>query len=1337
MCSDDSRLMLSESMVSESHLGGRGTDASVALVPEDMRFNDVFANPALDVDMVFTAVTDYYGNPASNKVSGDFAMVNVNAASALTLKVSFLDRLDGNPVTVPPFSFTVAGLGRFEDEEGGEKSLTISGFDSYQLKDDSMVQADCEGNTCRLKSNFVGIRGLRDHAPPRMALSMSQSNMVNSATFLFPSVQEFYMTLEVGEGEGDRDFYFSGASSLTCSSRALCSSFSCPEFYVSKNESNKMYCEGSICTDADVEKCCMTETPEECESQPPAYFEEEDLAYANLGGQGPDSDKPPGIRIKHVFKDANGSIDLVVTNKTEYLPSMVNQSTMSGKLLVIDLAVNTSVELSFDFYRHGTQSHASIPAQFSLDILDLDMQSDGQAREEVTVENYTSYYLMSKNSSVKALRSGKGDTASTPITFRAKMPGNSADNPTDPMTQSREQLEKSAGLRFEKGTSHFSLTPRLKGGSRGGRNILFAGRASKDCPKKSAFCSAVTCPSGYHWRPNREKRRCAGDKCTADDVTTCCQPSEGSVCDSQRRLVFTRDSMFHNNLGGLGPDKLPMSMRIADVFPMAQGEKYEMRLSTLGEYHIDKSSPPNNGVIGGFLKIDVLAGTELNLDVRIITATGINEAKNFVLSVVNIDTGAQGTAVQTLSSSGFTYFNVSANSSLFVNESKKDGTTSASFTGTVHGNNFKIPSDVRGMESLFLNKAVSFVYKHVESFQLKLAVSKGFGYRSFLLAGATELACPAKQASCLRMVCPANTTLKVSAAGLSCAGPTCTEAADKDTCCNPVNLEDCAPEVSLTLSPANLLSSNLGGFGPDFSRRQLIKYTNVFPRSGRTIDLVISNTTEYAPYDPHDNGFHGTLGSISMIGSGSAEFEFRLFDRASGELMSITRPFIFSLVDLRAQLEDDSFFFVGKPEVMIPEAIGHAVTDLSHVVNSGTSFSTSSFGSRGLSPTGPWGLRVAHKRTSVAVRLNTSIFHMQVSFKGGKAAQRKVLFAGPTNLGCPARAYCSTLTCPEGLALIKEANETLCYGAACTAEDKDICCHYPQCKEEESLILKNVLRNNLGGKGPNPATDVANVETEAIVYGDVFPFSGRKINLVVSVRPGSQYFVHTAELNGLDGPFGSINFKAGTHVDLDFRFQDAVTNEPAQVNSFFFSLSGIDMQAHGATEEVTVWNYLWYKTTAPRTAIASVTDCGGGNVTFSALEAGLPEGSEASASHHNMALGGAVLNHTVSLLMPQLDSFHVTMRSRAGWAGRNVLFAGLSNIVCGKKSSCLAMDCGTGATLRPDAHLYVCQGELCYKERDFGICCLTVEDTEGPAAKVEGEEGASPDEDQYDGSVAE
>jgi len=1295
-CSDAFRLLIKEGVITQKAFGGLGPVGSDDEIPDDIRYNNVFQS--INVDMVFTAETTYFGNPEINAQAGDLAVLNVNSGSFVTMKVSFVDRATGMLTKVPPFMFMIAGLGAYDDEDGGPKSVTVGGFEEYKLSDDTTVQAvanDTAGTTT-FSSDFVGPRD--DLKVPHYALAMSSTGLANSVMLKFPRISQFTMTLSVDEGCGDRDFYFGGVSNMVCEARAFCGSMQCPTYYERKNGTEREYCQGLNCTVADdLATCCTPTTPDDCTPSTALMLSPDSQAYANLGGFGPDRGAPPGLRFKNVFKSDTNPVDMVITNTSLYVPTRSNASGMEDFYIMIDVADNTSVDLSVDFYKSGTETPMPIPSALTLGIFDFDMQMDGQAREEVVVGGFQSYAL-SENSTVRVTEEGAFTT------FTATAVGQEADNPTDPFNQTQTQLDKTVSVVFAKGIKHFDMTMRVNGGQVGGRQIMLSGWSTLSCPEVGSYCSTLQCPDGFAPLPNFETIRCPGELCTPADVDTCCSTLEDGFCDNHERLQFTEASLMHNNLGGAGPSMLPKHVRIDDVFPASAKPRTEMRIAVDGPYQM-KPAPPENALVGGFFQVQVLSGSSVTLSLKLFDSlTGAPTRRTFALTVGGISKATGDKSIESMSATGFEYYNVTDSTTLSV--TNEDGTVT--FTSDVYSPDRDLPSSTQ-LPPAQLDKAVNFKYVRTGEVRLTLSVVGGGGYRTFLIGGHSNLGCPAQPALCNTMICPTNYKLKSAAGSISCLQSTCDAKIDTNTCCEQLTSVECDSNT-LIFSSTNLAFSNLGGYGPDQGEPKLL-YTNVLPSTGKTVDLEVRNVTMYRPGKSEMNGVIGGFGVISADAGTSTIFEFRLKDRQSGQTLDKISSFMFSLVDIKAEYDEHTGRIVGQTRLEIPEAIDHVVTGRSRLLQSGNTFSSSSWGAEPWTPSQPRGMDVRRLHDSVAIKLKAPVWHVHSRFSPGKALAKRILFAGPTNLACPPRAYCEAVKCPSGLELIKAANETLCMGTVCTAEDVPTCCHYPECNDDRTLVLNKVLVNNLGGYTGSGSLER---DSRRIIYGDVFPSSGQNVNLEINVPYESNYFARNPEQNGLSGPFGIVNFQAGSHVDLAFRFRDARTNEPFVTKSFFLTFSGVDMQKRGGRESVTVYGYKWFKVSKP-TAIEVETSCDGLNSTFKATESG---GTEMVTAAHALAMDKAQKNHTVTLLMDGGTNFRLTMRAESGWSGRNILFAGPSNLVCGAKSSCLAMKCLPGHKLIADAVKVTCASFECLKELDHDVCCT--KDDEAPTGDVTG-----------------
>lgn len=1317
ICGLTSRLMFKEGMVSDNNLGRVNIPN---WMPASIRFGNVFPYSENTVDLVVSAASEYFGSYEINGVVGDFAVINLNCGASVNLLFSFVDRVTGVPTTVDPFHFTVTNLGRFNDQPGGAKGFSVTGIDGYQVSDKTNITVVTgeDGLTQEFTSSFVGVKDVEDQAPPRHD-ELTPAGLANSVTLQFPALSSFYMTLNVTAGMGNRRYHFGGVTNLVCEERALCGNYTCPELYATKLGSENVHCAGSVCSDLiDVSTCCEPKTPALCQSARSMTFTHDSLLVNNLGGFNHSLES--GIRFTDVFP-APGSkkINLIIRNLTQYQnPDTVaeNVNNVIGNYLYTHILANTSVVLEFSFINEHNHP-IGIPFPFKLGISDFDTQANGEGQEQVEVDGFHSYEV-TQNTSIKVFDEGSS------VLFTATQPGTREDNPVDVYNQTREQLDKAVSVMFSPNTSSFILKARVNGGW-AGRQLMMAGWSEIKCPSLRSYCTSFQCPAGYVHRTD-EKLRCAGYECNEMDYDTCCMALPRGVCSAERRIQFARDSLIHNNLGGVGPDTLlPMIMRVIDVFPQSS-KLVEMKVSVNGRYQVLNKYKPMNSLHGGFLKIDVPAGALLSLNIEFFDAkTKLMELGNFILTIASLHKGLGSAAVQSVTTSGFRFYNVSANSSIKVTTMPDPrGYNLTTFTGTAHAPLARdVPAASLHMDAKLLNSAVSLEYAGRVAASLDLQVGPGKGYRSFLIGGATHLACPTRLALCNTMLCPQDYKLKATAASLSCAGTACNVTEDLDTCCEPIRHALCDPSTELSLSRRHIVLSNLGGVGPDSGPPKLI-YGDVFPLSDRDVDLEITNTTPYHPYDPKANGMHNGFGAISMDADTSTNFMFQLVDRETNTTLSDMGPYALSLVDLQAHEDHITGLLDGQANLSVPEATEFIVADRSFVrASKGHKFMATSYGALPSAPKSPWKMGVKHLRNAVELKMNSSAFHLRSQV--GEGAQRRVLFTGPTNLACPARSYCDSLACPFGMVHFDGANSTPCKTTVCTEADTLRCCRYDACGDGTMLDLSTLLYNNLGGFGPD-APDETMPHKESMIMGNVFPMSGSNLNLVISVEPGTEYFPYHAERNGLVGVFGLVNIRAGSGVELRFTFIDAVTGEPqaAPHPSFFFTLSGIDQGDRGGIESVAITKSTWY-TLPVGTALSATEDMDASGEVISRTFTSTTLGGTEGTMFNPYSLSGAILNHTVSVMMPAVERFHVKFSATMDWSGRNVLFAGASNLVCGRKATCQDFHCPLGTELKRTAHYRFCSGKRCYRDVDQKKCCDVVDD--GPNKHAEPAGGTVPE----------
>lgn len=1294
-CDLASRLVFREGMLSENFLGNRGnTDGK----PANIRFNLVLPESGKDVDMVVTALSTYFGNSMATRTEGDSAAINVNAGSNVTLKFSFVEHEKSEPVKINPFYFTVSNLGLQEDLAGGSKSFHAKGgFVDYFVSGDPASNITVTETTEHLidedivttffVSNHVGAAGDKH---PSMVSDLSPKAIANSVTLQYPALSEFQLTLQVAEGVGNRDFFFGGASSLVCEPRATCANLTCPDFYTAKDDRHKIYCEGPVCSQDDVSTCCVPVTPNKCDTGSVLTFTSRTYDYGNLGGF--NLSLPTGIMFRDVFSHSDEPIDLEITNMTAFSGS----SDLSGGYLEISVHEDTAVSLAFQFLTRKRAPVTKLPNHFTLSVFDFDMQPNGRGVEMVEVKNFSKYTL-TENTTIKTFQEGPSSAV-----FIATVPGNASDNALDPSNQTQAELDKTVTIDFNRTTTRFELVARVDGGN-AGRKILLNGWSSMSCPQLGSFCSQYDCPTGWQVRPD-PLLRCAKEKCDVSDFDRCCEPEPKGFCGNASRVQFVPGALTHNNLGNHGPDSQPHNMQLVDIFPQSD-TLAQMKVSVMGAYHaIDPVSPnngPKNSMEGAFLKIDVLCDSKVHLHLEIVDmSTNLLLPSTFALTVANMGFGTSGHAAQHVSVVDFEQYNVSANSSLEISSvTDSRGKQVVKFSGTrpTPWHNASMPQSSMELTPAQLSKSVSLVYKDKASVSLTLEVESGTGYRSFLIGGTSRLSCPTMAAHCHSMMCPDEYRLKPSAGTLMCLGTTCTVDDDRDTCCEQVGDATCDGANALSLTEDNLVLSNLGGYGPQKGSPALI-FSNVFPGSGRHVDLEIVNKTPYYPHNQQHNGVIGGFGSISLGADSNTEFEFRLLDREEKQSKAVARDFEMSFLNLQAGMDPTTGMIDALPSIAVPEAQTFKLSDKSFVQHEGGVFSARAYADVPV-PAQPHQLRINQLQGSVRLKMGVPTFHVKTNVSKGASGERRLLFTGPTNLACPFRAYCSSFKCPSDMTLTQTANSTPCAGAVCTDVDVPTCCRFVACESEAAMVFDNVLYSNLGGQGPDVAREDEMFRKDSIVYGDVFPYSGFNINLVITVRPESAYYPYNVVRNRDHNGYGIINVDTGSSVDLTFSFRDAVTNKPFKFTKFFFTLSGIDQQEEMGIETVKIWGAELHVVT-PHSELAIEKDEEDGSLSFTSR---IPGGHEGDKSHP-MTWTGAILNHTATVLMPAVEHFHLQLSSTSGWTGRNFVFAGQSSLVCGRKESCTRMNCETGYQLRTDAAHRTCLGGRCY-ERDHENCC--------------------------------
>jgi len=261
------------------------------------------------------------------------------------------------------------------------------------------------------------------------------------------------------------------------------------------------------------------------------------IVHNNLGGAGPDSDKPTNIRYANVLVANGKALDLVIgawkdcdCRIGQHQPCNASLDGNNGLLGNINLKVNSMSFLKFQFVQAGTSIPAHVP-QLYVTFLDFD---DRNSREREMM------WLSGSTSCTHRGVVEKADEAGS--TFISSEKGDSSDNPSSPYNLSKQQLHRSVTCLFKeraeipvtlRATKPKSRLGSVDCGAGDGRNVLFSIRACiGDKFEYFGYCQAEVCGLGYKLK-TKGSMMCAGAECT---VQECCVP-DAPTPEDQLQLV--------------------------------------------------------------------------------------------------------------------------------------------------------------------------------------------------------------------------------------------------------------------------------------------------------------------------------------------------------------------------------------------------------------------------------------------------------------------------------------------------------------------------------------------------------------------------------------------------------------------------------------------------------------------------------------------------------------------------------------------------------------------------------------------------------------------------------
>lgn len=407
------------------------------------------------------------------------------------------------------------------------------------------------------------------------------------------------------------------------------------------------------------------------------------VTYANLGGLGPDHDKPRGIRYgdvtKVAVKNQPRTVDLIITTTNKYVPCMAYRSGMHGSFGTVNLANGEDVTLIFTFIDALTDEPIAMPG-FHFSFFDLDQGMNDEAQETLITSGFSKVHLMDPTGvKMKLLPDGRTE-------FKSSEQGGFKTNPSDPTSLTESQAKQSVQFEFPPGASSLEVEFSITNGRRG-RNFMFAGMSSL------AFCNI-----------------------------------EASIVDpSLSHLVYS-------NLGSKGPDfKEPEGLRFSNIV-MHNGKSVDLIVHALSEYNPQNVS--QNKLNGKFVQINIARDASVDLKFRFVDSkTSDDVVVDFMyFSMFDIDEGRFNHLEETLKIGGFAASYLT-DATEITETVLVDGRSQ--YVSSTHGIIEDNPKDPRALTEQQKNRAVTFLYTKFSSFEATFASSElgPDSGRNFLMGG--------------------------------------------------------------------------------------------------------------------------------------------------------------------------------------------------------------------------------------------------------------------------------------------------------------------------------------------------------------------------------------------------------------------------------------------------------------------------------------------------------------------------------------------------------------------------------------------------------------------------
>ena len=428
------------SNVVQNNLGGRGPNTSAAAA-EELRYQNVFPNLTTgSVDLVVTALTGYNPKrPGNNGVNGEVGSINFRGGRSTTFLFKFVDTFnDSKDVALEKLLFSYYDIDN--DRKDLREEISIPYFERAYLSNDTTVEViPRSGSTPPIfRSTAVDNSGFNNPEDPS---NLTPEQKRHAVTFSFLMVSEFEVTFATPNGTwgSGRNFFFSGF----------------PVFPDCINETKS---------------AAMTIT---------------DVVYSNIGGDGPDTFAPEGMRLKEVFKFENGlRVDLIVKtidgSGFQYVPRKPEKNGARDGFGSINMELGAKAKFSFEFVDSVTNASVTLK-----DLLFKWFDLDGHHHSALTnfrekiimggpLGAFNSLWVSNDTEvNITSLADGSTEFASTEVDATG-----GRTNPTDPSALTPEQERRGFAVMFESVSSFNAIIDLSSGRRKMPRSVFFHGASS-------------------------------------------------------------------------------------------------------------------------------------------------------------------------------------------------------------------------------------------------------------------------------------------------------------------------------------------------------------------------------------------------------------------------------------------------------------------------------------------------------------------------------------------------------------------------------------------------------------------------------------------------------------------------------------------------------------------------------------------------------------------------------------------------------------------------------------------------------------------------------------------